>query len=646
VLSREVFWGIDYGWVTYILFLVTMVIFFFSLKKKMDRWQLGRKEKLPINMVHQFAHLIRSLASQRLLSEKRFTGIMHLMVFYGFLVLTLGTILLMVDTHLPLHLLTGTTFVWFKITLNTLGLAALVGISGLIVRRYFLQQAADANTIDTLITLILPWLILVTGFIVQGSRIAADPAGNMGWKLWAFPSIPVVAWLNGRSGVLGVHTFIWWAHMLLAFGAMSAFLWLKLSHILIAPLNIFWESGRLLRGQPREINLAEKNFGASKKEEFTFHQLMSLEACVGAGRCELLCPAHTSGKPLSPREINEKIVKIKDFREPLSNRTVGEEIWFCTTCGACQQKCPVMADSMDKIIDLRRYRLMVEGKMPKSFNLPLMSTQKRGHPWSGANVTRTQWTKGLEVPLASDGKAFDVLFWVGCTGALVERNMEVSRSIARVLTRAGVDFAILGEEESCTGHMARRVGNEYLYQRMAKKNLDKLSQYRFNRIVTACPHCYNTLKIEYGVLGANFQVVSHTEFIDALIREKRLSLKSDKLGLCLTYQDPCYLGRLNGVVDAPRDLINRITEKYREMNFSGTNSFCCGGGGGGIWLEDNTGRRISEMRVDQALKTGAGAIGVACPFCLQMLESGLASLDRSEVKVYDLAELVAHQLSQ
>jgi Fe-S oxidoreductase len=303
-----------------------------------------------------------------------------------------------------------------------------------------------------------------------------------------------------------------------------------------------------------------------------------------------------------------------------------------------------MADSMDKIIDLRRYRVMVEGKMPASFNRPLISTQKRGHPWSGANVTRTQWTEGLEVPLASDRKEFDVLFWVGCTGALVERNIEVSRAIARVFTSAGVDFAILGQEESCTGHMVRRMGNEYLYQMMAKKNMSKMNQYRFNRIVTACPHCYNTLKTEYGALGAQYDVVSHVEFIAGLLREKQLNLRPDKLDVHLTYQDPCYLGRLNGVVEAPRDLIRQMAGKYSEMVFSGSDSFCCGGGGGGIWMEDVTGRRINEIRIDQALKTGAEAIGVACPFCLQMLESGLTSSDPSEVKVYDLAELVARQL--
>ncbi|MBI4765429.1 MAG: 4Fe-4S dicluster domain-containing protein [Deltaproteobacteria bacterium] len=612
----------------------------------MNLWHLGRKESVPLNAARQIAFLVRSMASQRLLAEKKFIGIMHLMVFYGFLVLVLGTVLLMLDTHLNLHLLTESKFVLFKITLNTLGLGALLGVSGLIARRYFLKQAADPNTIDTLVTLLFPWLILVTGFIVQGGRIAADPAGNPGWELWAYPSYPVVALLRGRAGVFVTHTFIWWFHMLLAFAAMSALLWLKLSHIVVAPLNIFWEGGRDLRGQPREINLAEKNFGVSKKEDFTYHQLMSLDACVGAGRCEILCPAYNSGKPLSPREINEKIMKVKDLREPLAMRTVVDEIWCCTTCGACQQKCPTMADSMDKIIDLRRYRVMVEGKMPESFKLPLASTQKRGHPWSGANVIRTEWTKGLEVPLASDKKEFDVLFWVGCTGALVERNMEVSRAMARVFISAGVDFAILGQEESCTGHMARRVGNEYLYQIMARKNIAKLNQYRFNRIVTACPHCYNTLKTEYGVMGAHYQVISHVEFIAGLIKEKRLDLKPDRLEMKLTYHDPCYLGRLNGIMEAPRYLISQLDGKYREMVFSGSDSFCCGGGGGGIWMEDNTGRRINGLRVYQALETGAEVIGVACPFCLQMLESGLTSSGHSEVRVCDLVELVAGQLSE
>ena len=400
-----------------------------------------------------------------------------------------------------------------------------------------------------------------------------------------------------------------------------------------------------MRGQPRSINLAEKNFGVSKKSEFTYHQLMSLDACISAGRCEIICPAYNSGKPLSPREINEKINGLHDFDHPLAQETIGEEIWFCTTCGSCQQKCPVMADSMDKIIDLRRYRVMAEGKMPDSFNMPMVSTQKRGHPWSGVNVTRTQWTEDMNIPLASEKKKFDVLFWVGCTGALVERNMEVTRALAKLLQQAGVDFAILGQEENCTGHMQRRVGNEYLYQMMAKKNIAKLNQYQFNRIMTACPHCYNTLKIEYRELGAKFNVVSHVEFILELIKNKKLTLNTDEVERHLTYHDPCYLGRLNGVFDEPRALLKQITGRYSEMQFSGYDSFCCGGGGGGIWMEDTIGQRINEMRIGHALETGAEAVVVACPFCLQMLESGLTANDEDNLKIYDIAELIVERLA-
>jgi Fe-S oxidoreductase/nitrate reductase gamma subunit len=621
-------------------------ILILGIKGKIERWRLGRTENIPFSLKKQIPLLIKSMASQNLLKEQKITGVMHLMVFYGFVVLAFGTAILMIEEHFGLRFLKGSVFVFYKITLNTFGLAALIGLSGLLLRRYLLKKAAGANGIDSFLTLFLPILILITGFIVQGSRIAASPVENSGWEWWAYPSYPIVALFENTSISLTVHKMSWWAHMLLAFTMISGFLWLKLSHIFVAPLNIFYESGRHLRGQPRSIDLGEKNFGVSKKSEFTYHQLMSLDACISAGRCEIVCPPCNTGKPLSPREINEKINGLHDFDHPIVEEVIGDEIWFCTTCGSCQQKCPVMADSMDKIIDLRRYRVMNEGKMPDSFNMPMVSTQKRGHPWSGVNVTRTQWAEGMNIPLASETKNFDVLFWVGCTGALVERNMEVTRALAELLQQAGVDFAILGQEESCTGHMQRRAGNEYLYQMMAKKNIKKINQYQFDRIMTACPHCYNTLKIEYRELGAQYHVISHVEFISELIKNNKLTLQKDELERHLTYHDPCYLGRLNGIFDAPRALLKKISGSYSEMQFSGCDSFCCGGGGGGIWMEDTIGSRINEMRISHALRTGAEAIAVACPFCLQMLESGLTATDDGVLKIYDIAELVLEKTSK
>ncbi|BAF59735.1 Fe-S oxidoreductase [Pelotomaculum thermopropionicum SI] len=646
MLSRELFWGIKFGWLTYLMGVLSLAIlscfFYFKIKK----WRHGIEEKTSIDWKGMYPRFLRYLLSQRLLGEQKKWGIMHLFIFYGFAILFLGTILLMLDTHLY-NFLTDKTFIVYKFILNLSGLFALAGIVVLFLRRYILRPANGENSLQNLLGFVLPFLVLTTGYLVEGSRLAIDPGSNYSWQFWAFPVYPLVIMLQfiGADTLGTVHVVSWWTHMFLSFLTITAMGWTKLSHIIIAPLNMFYQTEQVL-GKLRDITISEEYVGADKLSDFTRKQLLSIDACVSAGFCELNCPAFNSNKPLSPRLIMEKLQMVRDYKASLVGEIINkEEIWSCTTCGACQQKCPVLSNPMEKIIDLRRYQVMALGNMPQSWQNALMSIQRRGHPWSGANRTRLDWAKGLNVPLASEKKQFDVLFWVGCTGALVERNIKVTQSVAKLLQRCGIDFAVLGTEENCTCHMVRRAGDEYLFQEMAEKNKLILKQYNFNRIITACPHCYHTLKNEYGLDKDGVQVLSHAVYFKELIGKGLLKIKKEVPGKRITYHDPCYYGRINSIYEEPREICELLGAKLVENEKSRENSFCCGGGGGGIWLDDKAGSRIFETRAKQLLENNIEVIATACPFCITMLESALSYLDTGKmVKVQDISELLTEYI--
>lgn len=648
MLSRELFWGIHHGWLTYLVALLMIAVLGCFCRLKVSRWRRGREETLSFQWQGQFQTLFRYLISQRFQSDNKATGLLHLFIFYGFLILFLGTVLLMFDSHLDLHFLAGEAFVAYKLLLNFFGLLALSGITGLILRRYVFKQAAGGSKTQTLFALVLSFFVLLTGFVVEGSRMSVTAGDNPGWRHWAFPVYPVVVLLHplGPATISTVHTVTWWVHMLLAFIMMTALGWTKLSHILTVPLNLFYQA-RQQPGRLRETNMAGKDFGAARLKDFTKTQLISVDACVSAGRCEINCPAFKSAKPLSPRVLMEKL-QSSDDETPLVGEIISvEALWACTTCGACQKKCPVLANPVEKIIDLRRHQVLALGSFPQSMQNAMVSTLKRGHPWSGAGQSRLDWAKGLGVPLADQKKHFDVLFWVGCTGALVERNIKVTRAIVKLLLYCHIDFAVLGLEESCTCHMARRAGNEYIYQITAKKNILKLKQYTYNTIVTACPHCYHTLKNEYNLAKEGLQVISHVQYFQGLANKGKLEFSPEGLKKTITYHDPCYYGRINGIFDSPREVCALAGVQLAEAANSRENTFCCGGGGGGIWMDDQNGQRMNEVRAKQLLKNQIELIVTACPFCIQMLESALSSLGcGKDIEVRDIAELMALQLKK
>jgi Fe-S oxidoreductase len=412
---------------------------------------------------------------------------------------------------------------------------------------------------------------------------------------------------------------------------------------------------------PIDLETAE-TFGASKITDFTRKQLLDLYSCVKYSQCQEVCPAYASGKKLNPKTLIDDLKNhLLEEGPGLVKGEAGENsgkaligdvitedvIWACTTCHHCQDVCPVAVEHVDKIIEMRRNLVMEQAKVPETAEGALRSIEDRGHPWRGTTLSRTDWAEGLDIKSLAEDSDLDILFWVGCSYALEERSTKVAQAMAKLMKLAGIKFAILGTEESCCGEPARRLGNEYLFQMQAEKNIELLKNYGVKRIVTACPHGYNTIKNEYPQFGGNFEVIHHTEFIAQLIKEGKLKINKAR-GELVTYHDACYLGRYNDIYQAPRQIIKSVPDiKMVEMERHGKNSFCCGGGGGHMWLEEREGRRINEMRTEQAMETRAQIVVTACSFCLQMFDDGIKAKEAEEkLKVMDIAELIAAQIEE
>ena len=383
--------------------------------------------------------------------------------------------------------------------------------------------------------------------------------------------------------------------------------------------------------------------------------------CIGCRACTGVCPAKLSDKPLSPKLL---IFKLKQYLSQVSPELLqgkaekfppeGEkifpdesitedEIWACTTCQACQNVCPLELEHTKAVVDLRRNLVMISTS--QAAREPLRNIRQRGHPWTGTVFSREDWIEGLGVKILAEDSKVDILYWVGCTEALEDRSIKIAKAMGRLMNEVGESYGVLGEEESCCGDPARRLGNERQFQLQVQKNIKMMEGYGVKKVVTACPHCYNTLKNEYPQFGGEFEVIHHTEYIGQLIRDGKLKVGGGQDEL-VTYQDPCYLGRYNGIYGEPREVLSGIPGmKLVEMALNREESFCCGGGGGRMWLEENIGERISEMRVDRAIETEAGVVATACPFCLQMFEDAAKVRGVEEsLKVRDIAEILADKL--
>jgi len=664
--SREVFWNISYSYVVYILAAIAVAFWVFSLYRRYKLWRLGKPDDCFKNIGKRIGVFIRTavvdvLAHRRFLRDP-YPGMMHLIIFWGFVILLLASAIDAVTHYIIGHII-GTPYLWFSLIVDIGGLLALIGIIMAAYRRYIWKPERLNTLLDDGIGLALIAAILITGYMVEGLRQAATEINiHPDWAAWSPGGLVFAKAFSGMSqdALLFWHRFLWWFHSALTIGIIlyAALSFSKLQHIFVSLLNIFFRSlGPIGVPAPIDIEKAESEpLGVGAIKDFTWKQLLDLDACTNCGRCQDACPAWATGKPLSPRKVVQDLkvhmLKASDNQANQSDDVptlVGEapneaEIWACTTCGACQETCPVYVEHIVKIIDLRRNLVMAQSKMPETAQLMLRNMQSRGHPWAGIQSLRLRgdWTSGLELKLLAEGDNAHTLFWVGCTGALAERNVAATLSMTRVLKAAGVDFAVLGEAETCCGDPARRAGYEFQFQIMAEQNIEIFKSHDIKEIITTCPHCYNTIKNEYPKYGGDFKVVHYTQFIADLIGQGKLKL-TNGLNSKLTYHDPCYLGRYNSVYLEPRRILQAIPKtKLVEMERSRNTGFCCGGGGGHMWIEEQPGTtKINQMRLEDVIKTGAGTVVTACPYCLQMFEESIEHKEiKDSLKAKDIVELV------
>ncbi|HEY7061618.1 MAG TPA: heterodisulfide reductase-related iron-sulfur binding cluster [Chloroflexota bacterium] len=660
--TRQIYWNIAYGWLVCPLMLAVLAALAYGFWRRWRVWWRGAHEDPRPEWRARLRALVAYGLGQARVVRSPFAGTMHLLLYGGFVTLFIGTLLIAAQEDLRVHFLYGDFYLFYSLILDIFGVVALVGVAGLAWRRYVQRPAALDSHADDAITLAGLAIILVTGYLIEGLRIGAtelqtDPA----LARWSPVGLATARVLLGVGVPLDafppLHRALWWGHALLVFAWLGYWAWSKMRHVLLVPANAFLRPQRPF-GALRPI--ADFNdpaqLGLETFANLSFRERLSADTCIHAGRCQDNCPAYVSGKPLNPKALIVNLqaiaARVRDCAAaaeaaPLTEQALSEEgVWACTTCGACNYHCPVLVEPMDAIAGMRRNLVLAKGKVPTTAQAALVNIQRRGHPWSGTRLTRTDWMKGLDVPLLADKPDAEVLFWVGCAGALVERNVKTTRAMARLLQQAGVDFAVLGDEETCTGDPARRLGNEFLYQQQARKNLKTFADYRIKKVVATCPHCFHTLKNEYPMLGGNLEVVHHTEFLAELVAQGRLRPARD-VPQTITYHDPCYLGRYNRVYDPPRDVVSALTgARQVEMPRCREKGFCCGAGGGHAFMEEQGGQRINYLRSQEAVDTGADALVSACPFCLQMFDEGVKAVaPDGRMQTLDLAELLEQALA-
>ena len=443
-----------------------------------------------------------------------------------------------------------------------------------------------------------------------------------------------------------MHDMFWWIHLIIILSFAVYIPVSKHLHLLVSPMSFFFGSTKGTGVIDTPTNLEEmESFGANNLKTFKPKQIMDFFACAVCGRCSEVCPTDITGKALSPMYLINNLMKSASSNvEVIENSVTKTEIWDCLNCGACVNECPVGIEHISPIIDMRRHLVMEKSDMPETAESTLLSLEQRGHPWRGTTFTRSDWHQNLDVKTITENPNAEYLLWIGCTGALVERNQSVSKSIINILNSAKLDYAILSNEETCTGDPAKRIGNEYLFQILANQNIQNFIKYDIKKIITHCPHCLNTIKNEYPALGFNAEVISYTELINILIEEKSI-IPINENPKSVSYHDPCFLGRHNNIYNQPRDIVDSIPGMKRmEMCRNKDKALCCGAGGGHMWIEESNEKRVSHLRTDEFLDTESDTLAVACPFCLQMFEEGLSAKSETNKEVKDIAELLEESI--
>ncbi len=677
VVQREVFGNVPtalkLSFYSIIPILLVYGAYMFAMRVK--NWERGRPDNRRTtvkNAPRRMADFRAGVYMRTLLREPG-AGIMHSMIYFGFLVLLGVTTVLEINHQVPesTKFLHGDVYRAYSFVGDAAGAIFLIGIGWAIVRRYGPwnwrpYRIRIKSKPEHMVILGVFAAIGITGFGAEMFRIAID--GTPDFEKWSFIGYPLATLVEDNNNIAGWHQGWWIAHVVSFIAFLVILPTTMLRHMFTSPLNMYLSDKDRPKGAMKAMpNLVEgdtelETFGASVIEDFTWKQLLDTDACTMCGRCTSVCPAHATGKPLDPREIVLKTGEVMaltgnpEVSPPIGidteisvpanwmfDRITNDELWSCTSCKACDEICPVNIEILDKILDMRRYLTLMESDFPSELGQAFRSMENSANPWGMSQSERADWARNLEginVISGKDPLTAEYLYWVGCAGSFDDKNKKVTQAMAQLMQRAEVDFAILGPAENCTGDSARRSGNEYLFQMLASQNIETLNAMGVKKIITQCPHCFNTLANEYPQLGGHYEVVHHSQFLEWLVDQGRLDLSDARLEERVVYHDSCYLGRHNDIYLAPRKVLGKLGGiEVVEAQRNGTKGMCCGAGGARMWMEETIGEKVNDVRAQELVDTGASRVATACPFCYIMMDDGVKAVGKEpeDVRVADIA---------
>ncbi len=627
-LTREIYWNVGHGLTTlvpmYLLTFAALALLVNEAYKRIKIYQQGRPSLRTDRLPLRLQGMVKNVLLQSKVIRDRGPGLLHGLFFLGFVLLFIGTTLIVIqaDVTSPLFgiaFLKGPFYLAFSLVLDLAGLLAMAMLGGLLIRRYLVRpQGLESRRDDALMHLIL-FAILISGFVLEGARMAVTELGTplAPWSPVGLLFAKAFSAL-GEESLRSLHRTTWWLHLLLVIGFIAAIPFTKFRHILTTSLNyLFTDLGPT--GKLVSLDLEDEsaeNFGASRISDLTWKDIFDTDACTRCKRCQDRCPAHNTEKPLSPMQLINRLgeVAVDTPEADLIEACDGDALWSCTTCRACQEVCPASIEHVSKIVDMRRNLVLMQGEFPGEEVMTAMeNTEVNGNPLGLGYAGRGDWADGLGIKTLAEDPEVDILYFVGCYASFDKRNIQIARAFVQLCQAAGVKVGILGKEEKCCGEPVRKMGNEYLYQSLAAENIERIKGYGVKRIVASCPHCFNTLEKDYRDLGLDVVVESYTVFLEGLLAEGRLRLKTGELSC--TYHDSCYLGRHNAIYEAPRALIRAAGGTIAEMEENRSEAFCCSAGGG-------------------------------CPFCLTMFEDGIKGAElEGQLAPKDIAELLVERLA-